>query len=1007
MRPSNFLSFIPRSRLNLSTIFAVGLVIGLLFVNAASAQTIPTATLSGIVRNDAVDLPGVTVSATSKTLQGSRTTVTGAGGDYVMANLPPGEYTVTFAIQGFKSQSKTITLAASRQDRLDANLSMTAVAATTVTAQSESISQASTQSATLTADTLSKLPTARTVLSAVYLAPGVTENGPNGVSIAGAQSTENLYTVNGVVIVDNVRSSPTNLFIEDAIQETTTSTSSVSAEFGRFTGGVINTITKSGGNAFSGSLRSTLTNDAWNSTSGYRDPTTGANPQEGIFIQKVVPTWEATLGGPILKDAIWFFGAGRYYDTSEATSGVTRFTNIPYTAGNKELRYEAKLTVTPIQSQTLTGSYIYNKIEQHNYVFPSYGAPDLASFYDRQQPTDLLAINYNGVLTNALFLEAQYSKKKFTFENSGGRDTSLTGGTVIRDLPQVLAYNAPIFCAVCGPPETRNNDNYLIKGTWFLSTSTLGSHNIVGGYDNYGGQRKANNFQSASGFLLYNNSASITQGQNIFPVLLGTGTNSELDYWPVLQLSQGSDVRTQSVYLNDTWRLSNRLSFNVGVRWDKNNATNQAGAVTSDDSAFSPRLAAAYDVKGDGSLRVSASYAKYVAALQETQAGSAASAAGTPADFWWYYSGAPINTGAGPYLSPKDSLTQVFNWFQGQGCLPDPLAASCKGLAGANIGGVNQQIRSSLISPNTDEYVLGVAGNIGPRASFRADYVYRKYRDYYDSLLDMSTGQVVNPISGAKLDLTLVVNSNDYRREYNGLHTQFSYQVGGRLNLGLAWTWSHLIGDLVGETSGSGPTRGGLHSYPEYFDRAWSSPVGDLSQDTRHRIRAYGTYTVPMPATFGGLNFSLVQAIDTGTPYGAVGTVASYPFVTNPGYVSRPASVTYYYTARDAFRTETLYRTDLSLFYSYRIANAVELFITPQVYNVFNAQHVVTPNVAVETRVSNGAQYAAFNPFTTVPTQGARNTGANWNYGPLFGQPTSAAAYQTPRYFQIGLGVRF
>ena len=247
----------PRSRRCPAAILGLGLLVALLVAGAALAQTIPTATLSGRVKNEAMDLPGVTVTAKSPSLQGTRTTATGASGDYVFANLPPGEYTVTFTIQGFKSQSKTITLAASRQDRLDANLAIALEATTTVTAQSDAISQSTTQSATYTSDQLTKLPTARTVTAAVLLSPGVTENGPNGVAIAGAQSTENLYTVNGVVITDNVRSAATNLFIEDAIQETTTTTSSVSAEYGRFTGGVINTITKSGGNTFSGSLRAT------------------------------------------------------------------------------------------------------------------------------------------------------------------------------------------------------------------------------------------------------------------------------------------------------------------------------------------------------------------------------------------------------------------------------------------------------------------------------------------------------------------------------------------------------------------------------------------------------------------------------------------------------------------------------------------------------------------------------------------------------------------------------
>ncbi len=157
---------------------------------------------------------------------------------------------------------------------------------------------------------------------------------------------------------------------------------------------------------------------------------------------------------------------------------------------------------------------------------------------------------------------------------------------------------------------------------------------------------------------------------------------TELDYWPVLEKSQGSDIRTQSAFINDAWRLNDRISFNLGVRWDKNDATDAAGNVTSKDSKFSPRLAATYDIKGNGALRVTASYAKYVAALQETQAGSGATLAGAPADFYWYYDGPGINTGSGPYLTSQQALAQLFGWFQAAGCLPDPLSAELHGPAG-------------------------------------------------------------------------------------------------------------------------------------------------------------------------------------------------------------------------------------------------------------------------------------------------------------------------------------
>ena len=244
-------------------IWLVALVLPLLMASVLVAQGIPTSTISGRVINEGQGLPGVTVTAKSPALQGTRTAVTSVNGDFVFANIPPGEYTVTLTMSGFQTVTRNVKANASQQAVVNATMSLAAVAAeAVVVGTSESISQTTQAATTYTSDLLGKLPTARTLNSSVILTPGLNSNGPNGVTISGAMSTENLYTVNGVVITDNVRSSAYNLFIEDAIQETTTTTSSVSAEFGRFTGGVINTITKSGGNTFSGSLRATLTNDS-------------------------------------------------------------------------------------------------------------------------------------------------------------------------------------------------------------------------------------------------------------------------------------------------------------------------------------------------------------------------------------------------------------------------------------------------------------------------------------------------------------------------------------------------------------------------------------------------------------------------------------------------------------------------------------------------------------------------------------------------------------------------
>ena len=166
-------------------------------------------------------------------------------------------------------------------------------------------------------------------------------------------------------------------------------------------------------------------------------------------------------------------------------------------------------------------------------------------------------------------------------------------------------------------------------------------------------------------------------------------------------------------------------------------------------------------------------------------------------------------------------------------------------------------------------------------------------------------------------------------------------------------------------------------------------------------MRAYASWDIPLPKAFGALSLGVIQALDTGTPYGAGGPAIVSPYVTDPGYETPPRANTYYYTSRDAFRTDTVSRTDLSLNYGFRIADTVEIFLHPQVINVFNNQAAI----AVDTTVlsaANASGFTRFNPFTTQPVQGV-----NWDYGPNFGKARNAADYQQPRTFHVSAGARF
>ena len=128
----------------------------------------------------------------------------------------------------------------------------------------------------------------------------------------------------------------------------------------------------------------------------------------------------------------------------------------------------------------------------------------------------------------------------------------------------------------------------------FLSTGSLGSHNIVAGYDNFTGKEVLNNYQSGSNYVV-GSTAAIQKNGDLFPVF---DSSSYIIYFPITQQSAGSDVRTHAVFLNDQWRLTDRVSFNLGVRWDKNAAKDAGGVTRADDSTFSPRLGATWDVTG-------------------------------------------------------------------------------------------------------------------------------------------------------------------------------------------------------------------------------------------------------------------------------------------------------------------------------------------------------------------------------------------------------------------------
>ena len=182
-----------------------------------------------------------------------------------------------------------------------------------VVAETPSVIATPTVGANIRKEEIDALATPRTIQGIATLRPNVTERSPNAgqVVINGAFAWDNVFMINGVDVNDNLFAQPQNLFIEDAIEETTVLTSGISAEYGRFSGGVVNAVTKSGGNTFSGSYRVNLLNPSWTRGDAVRalghQPGTGAAKPVTEYLDKLQSIHEGTFGGPIVRDRLWFF----------------------------------------------------------------------------------------------------------------------------------------------------------------------------------------------------------------------------------------------------------------------------------------------------------------------------------------------------------------------------------------------------------------------------------------------------------------------------------------------------------------------------------------------------------------------------------------------------------------------------------------------------------------------------------------------------------------------------
>ncbi len=998
-----------------------GVVFAALFAFPAFAQQ--TGNMNGSVEDaNGEPLPGVVITLESPALQGTRTAVSAETGQFLTRLLPAGIYTVTATMPGMKTVKLETRVAIGTTSRPRLVMEPEGTSEVLVVVADRVFELDTTQVASnFEGDFVEKLPRGRDLQSVARLAPGVTTGAFGGISINGAAATENVFMLNGAFVNgDGIRGRADNLFIEDDIQETQVITGNASAEHGFFVGGVVNSITKSGGNEFHGTFRASLSNDDWLARTPLQKEDRANNPNYEPPVDKINKEYTFTFNGPVIKDRLWFAVAGRKFDTeltenlqggvalsdADATrlglpTGQTAPDGRGYTETTERQRIQLKLTGTLAEGHTVVASYLDDEVDVINrqgFTAISLSGVDPAASF----PGSLLSFNYRGVITPAFTVDANYAERTGDLA-SGIITNDRVAGTTILHQDQGNAYSNAPFGG--GGVAERNSENWNLKFSYFYNSTNLGSHDFTFGAQSLTETRQENNFQSPSGWQFRPQYTRFDSSGEPIPIFQGDGTiggSTWIVYFPVINLSQGSDFTTEALFLNDVWTLNENWYFNLGLRYDRNDTSAEDGQELSSTSNVSPRLTINYDPRGDGVHQFSVGYNVYSGKLND--AAQDGSTSGSPAIFAWIYDGPQTESIAdvhawidqtfpgglaGVEAIDINSIQNPYLWFQDYS--PDTSFESLSVVPQA--GGLD--------ASDVTEISLGYKHKLGNRGYLKSDIIMREYGNFLIDVIDSTTGQ-----NSFGVDRTVLSNCDDcYEREYFGINLSGQYRFENEITLGGNYTYSQAEGNINGETSGSGSiSTGRVTTYPEYANYDRANPTGLLPENIDHTLRLWAAYD--LNTSVGTFNFSGLLNYFSGIPYGAsynvqIGgreTEFGFPDPSTLPYSEPPQEATYYITDPDAFSFDSFTSVDLAVNYSYTIQSRYELFVQLEITNLLNGDAQIDGNQTVNP--VSGAP--AFNIYNETPVENVHYT-----FGPAFGEATSNADYQTPRQIGIDIGFRF
>jgi hypothetical protein len=921
------------------------------------AQGIQTGTIRGAVKDtQGLAVPGVTVTATSSALQGPRTTVTSVSGEFSLAALPPGIYTLTFELAGFGGVTRQMDVPIGSTINEAITLAPAGVSETVrVVAETPAPIATAAVAGDFKHAEIEALATPRTIQGIAQLAPAVNENSPNAqtVVISGAFSFDNVFMVNGVDINDNLFAQPQNLFIEDAIEQTQVLSSGISAEYGRFSGGVVNAITKSGGNAFSGTGRVNFQNPTWTTQTPFEVQ------RNTSHLDVLSRTYEGTFGGPIAADRLWFFASGRY--AKNANQVTLQQTAIGLSSVDTNKRGELKLTGTVAPGNTVQAGYLVDPRTRTNNSGLQTFIIDPHSEVDRSNPNWYYYTNYRGVLRTIL-VEAQYSERRFAFEGDGGTSTNIADSPFISVTQCACLFNAPYFDAT--DPEHRNNRQLTANVTnqWTLR----GRHETKSGFEWFRSQRQGGNSQSSTSYVFNADFATDASG---VPILDATGRAvplfvpglSSVDFFPATR-GGTMNIDNTSAFVQDHWTIGDHWSADLGARFEHVKALSTPGDIQSIDSnRIVPRLAAAYDVRGNGDHVVHATYAQYSGRYNEAQIG-ANSLVGNPPDINFTYAGP---SGQGRAFAPGFNLANY------------PLDTAFV----FNAPRANTIMDPNLKSPLTHEVTASYGVNLAAgRGYAEGTFVYRKTRDFIEdfqttaqgfshvlvSITDPNAGGPTSNPNAPSFTNRLFTNTNLAHREYDALVFQSRYRITNAFSINGHYTLE-LKND--GNYEGEGSNTPGstvfsnspsiIGNFPEAFSAARNYPDGHLPSFERHRLRLWSVYDWNL-GRLGDLSLSGLWRVDSALTYSlaarnqaltstqvAIMTAAGYPDAANLAALGPITGNEVFFGALGSEQFAGYGLLDTSVNYSIPVFRALRPWVKLDIYNVLNNQKLIAWNTTI------------------------------------------------------------